>query len=82
MSKGELRRKLIMKGEPSDAADDAVEYLAELGFIDEAQYAEDVARHYSAKGYNKWRVKQELNRHLVPREFWETALENFPEPEE
>jgi regulatory protein len=50
MSRGELRRKLTMKGEPADAADDAVEYLTELGFLNDEQYAADVVRHYSAKG--------------------------------
>ncbi len=41
-----------------------------------------VVRHYAAKGYGRRRVENELYRHLVPREYWEDALEALPEAEE
>jgi regulatory protein len=77
MSTGELRRKLIQKGEPPYAADDAVEFLVECGFLDDAEYAALVVRHYSAKGYNDWRIRQELRRHLVPPDYWNDALDSL-----
>jgi len=79
MSCGELKRKLVMKGEEENAANDAVEYLAELGYLDDEQYARDVVTHYARKGYNVWRIKQELIRHLVPRDFHDDALELLKE---
>jgi regulatory protein len=79
MSRGELKRKLILKGEAEDAANDAVDYLTGLGYLDDEQYALDVARHYARKGYNKWRVKQELIRHLVPREYHDDAIKQVSE---
>jgi SOS response regulatory protein OraA/RecX len=75
MSRGELRRKLILKGEPEDAATDAVDYLAGLGYLDDEQYALDVVRYYARKGYNMWRLRQELVRHLIPRDYHDYALE-------
>jgi regulatory protein len=74
MSQAELLRKLTMKGEREDAAQDAVQWLAEQGFLDDEQYAFDIARHYSQKGCNRWRITQELRRRLVPRELWSAAL--------
>ena len=79
MSAGELRRKLIEKGASPEHAEKAVDRLLELGAIDEESYAAMVVRHYGLKGFGRRRVESELRRHMVPREYWEDALEALPD---
>lgn len=79
MSAGELERKLIEKGESPDNAAAAVERLAELGALDDEGYAKSVARHYAAKGWGPARVREELRRRRVPREYWDDALAEYEE---
>ena len=56
--------------------------LADLGAVDDAAYAGVIARHYAAMGYGPGRVRQELQRRGVPRDLWEDALAQLPDPEE
>ena len=55
---------------------------AELAAVDDAAYAGVIARHYAAMGYGPGRVRQELQRRGVPRDLWEDALAQLPDPEE
>ena len=82
MSAGELRRKLREKGASPEHAEAAALRMAELGVLDEAAYGEMVVRRCAARGYGRKRAEQELMRHMVPREYWETALEGLPDPED
>lgn len=82
MSARELRDKLTQKGESPEAAAAAVDWLCEKGLLDDGRYAGMVVRHYAAKGYGQIRVRQELQRRGVPRELWEEALRELPEPED
>ena len=82
MSAGELKRKLIEKGADPEHAEKAVARLLELGAIDEESYAAMVVRHYGGKGYGRKRVEGELYRHMVPREYWEGALESLPDTDD
>ena len=82
MSCRELRDKLIRKGEDEGCADAAVQWLAEHGLLDDARYAGMVVRHYAGKGYGAGRVRQELQRRGLPRELWEDALAEIPDPDE
>ena len=79
-SQKELYDKLIRKGEGEEAAESAVAWLAEHGYLDDAAYAGSVVRHYSQKGYGAQRIRGELLRRGVPRELWEDALEETSEP--
>ncbi len=81
MSAGELRRKLREKGASPEHAEAAADRMLELGVIDEAAYGDMVIRRCAAKGYGRRRAEQELSRHMVPREYWENALEGLPAPE-
>lgn len=87
MSRKELTRKLTEKPfrpkkdgaerEPIATEEQAravCDWLEELGYLNDAEYARTVARHYSAKGYGDRKVKDELFRRGVPRELWEEAL--------
>ena len=82
MSQKEVREKLLQKGESEDAADYAVTWLVERGFLNDESYAAAVARHYAAKGYGALRVRSELQRRGVEREHWDAALEEMPEADE
>ena len=77
-SRAELLKKLLEKGVDEDEATEAVDRLAELGFVDDARYAPIVVRHYAAKGYGARRVQQELARRGIPKELWDAAMEQMP----
>jgi len=79
MSAGELKQKLREKGADPLQAERAAKWLLDLGAIDEAGYAAMVVRHYAARDYGPRRIRQELDRHRVPRELWEDALAQLPE---
>ena len=73
-SRREVERKLGQweaSGEESAAICDRME---ELGFLNDAEYAARVARHYSTKGYGARKLRDELYRRGVPRELWQDAL--------
>ena len=55
--------------------------LADLGLLNDQEYARTVVRHYAAKGYGPRKIRDELYRRGVPREYWEDALEER-EPDE
>lgn len=57
------------------AAEAVAGRLTELGLLNDREYAHTVARHYAAKGYGERRLREELYRRGVPREYWEEALE-------
>ncbi len=75
LSRKELTRKLEEKGEDPEHARQAVDWLEELGAVNDADYGKIVARHYSAKGYGPRKIQDELFRRGVPRELWAEALE-------
>lgn len=77
MSKGELERKLIEKGETPDDAKEAVEWLDRLGALNDFEYAKSIVRHYSGKGWGAGRIKEEFYRRRIPREYWEEALDEL-----
>jgi len=79
MSRRELIDKLIQKGETAETAGVAVDWLVELRLLDDAAYAEQVVRHYAAKGYGRQRVEQELWRRGIGKDLWDTALQEMPE---
>ena len=75
MSRRELERKLeSWEAAPEEAAA-ICGRLEELGFLNDASYAEQVVRHYSAKGYGLRKLRDELYRRGVPRELWDEALD-------
>lgn len=55
--------------------------LSDLGLLNDGEYARTVVRHYAAKGYGPRKIRDELYRRGVPREYWEDAMEER-EPDE
>ena len=51
----------------------------DYGFVNDAEYAGMICRHYAAMGYGPGRVRTELQRRGVPKELWDQALEELPE---
>lgn len=80
LSRRELERKLLEweAGQEETAA--ICDRMEELGYLNDAAYAVRVARHYSAKGYGKRKLRDELFRRGVPRELWEDALAQTDDP--
>lgn len=54
--------------------------LEELGYLNDAAYAAQIARHYSAKGYGERKLRDELYRRGISRELWEEALTEAQDP--
>lgn len=79
LSRGELLDKLREKGETEENAEEAADRLEKIGALNDREYAGMVVRHYSAKGYGIGRVKNELFRRKVPKEYWEEALSEMPD---
>jgi regulatory protein len=79
MSRAEMVKKLIEKGEDEDTAEYCADWLVEHSLIDDESYAAAVVRHYAAKGYGAGRVRAELGRRGISRELWENALSSMPE---
>ncbi len=63
-------------------AREIADWLEELGYLNDGEYAKTVARHYSARGYGERKLRDELFRRGVPREYWEEALLEAQGPEE
>lgn len=82
MSERELYDRLVEKEESEHHAAAVVARLLELGLINDGEYARMLVRHYAAKGYGARRIKDELYRHKVSRQFWEEALSEMPETED
>jgi len=73
-SEQEMRKRLIGKGEPTEAAEEAVAWLVELGYINDSDYASLIVNHYSGKGYGVSRIRDELYKRGIPRDLWDEKL--------
>ena len=82
LSQKELRDKLKRRNAAEEEATETAEWLAGLGAVDDAAYAGVIVRHYAAMGYGAGRVEQELYRRGIPKELWEGALTQLPDPAE
>ena len=63
------------------AAQQVADRMERLGLLNDREYGKAVARHYSAKGFGVRKIRDELYRRGVPRECWDDALSELPEPE-
>ena len=81
-SRKELERKL-REWEASEEETAALcDRMEELGYLNDAAYAAQVVRHYSAKGFGERKLRDELYRRGVPRDLWDEALEQAEDPAE
>ena len=82
MSRRDLERKLREKGASEAETRYAAEWLETIGALDDAAYAAALARHCADNGYGARRTQEKLREKGVPRELWDTALEELPPEEE
>ena len=82
LSKKELTKRLIQKGNEEADAQAAADWLEDIGAVNDVEYAAALVRHYGGKGYGPARVREELRRRGVDRELWDDAMEEMPEAEE
>ena len=79
VSKRDLESRLVRKGESEEQAKEAVQWLSELNLVDDRATARQVVESCIRKGYGLARAKQALYEKQIPKEFWEEALESYPD---
>jgi len=73
-SEREMQRRLVSKGETQENAEETVRWLVTLGYINDADYAGLIVRHYSDRGYGVSRIRDELYKRGIPRDLWDEKL--------
>lgn len=81
VSKKDLESRLVRKGEDPTQAKEAVQWMEDMHLLDDRNTAEQVVHSCIAKGYGLQRAKQALYEKRIPREYWEEALEDYPDQE-
>jgi len=79
VSKRDLEERLVRKGEDPDQAKEAVRWMEEMHLVDDRNTAEQVVHSCISKGYGLQRAKQALYEKRIPKQYWEEALENYPD---
>jgi len=82
MSRKELERKLQEWEAGEEETASICTRMEELGFLNDASYAAQIVRHYSAKGCGEHKLRDELYRRGVPRDLCEDALSQAVDPAE
>lgn len=78
ISKKELEKRLVQKGESEENAKQAVLWLDELKLLDDALVAQQIVRNGLARGYGASRIRQMLYEKRIPKNLWEEALSDLP----
>ena len=79
VSKKDLQRRLIQKGEDPKQAEAAVAWMADLDLLDDRKTAEQIVGSCIRKGYGKARAKQALYEKQIPKNLWEEVLAEYPD---
>ena len=79
LSKKELQKRLVQKGESEEDAEAAVAWLEELHLIDDLETAKQLVRSACLRGYGAARVKSILYEKGIPKELWDEALAELSE---
>ena len=79
VSKGDLQRRLVQKGEDPEQARQAVAWMEELDLVDDRKTAEQVVSACIRKGYGLARAKQALYEKRIPKAYWQEVLSEYPD---
>ena len=79
ISKGELERRLVQKGESSRDAQEAVDWMTELDLLDDRKTAQQIVQRCIGRGYGLARAKQALYEKRIPKLYWEEVLADYPD---
>lgn len=82
VSKAELERRLVHKGENPAHAKEAVSWMQEMRLVDDLETAKQIVSRCITKGYGKSRAKQALYEKRIPKEYWEEVLADYPDQSE
>ena len=82
VSKRDLEDRLVKKGEDPDQAKEAVRWMEDLHLVDDRNTAEQVVHSCISKGYGLQRAKQALYEKRIPKQYWDEALEDYPDQSE
>jgi SOS response regulatory protein OraA/RecX len=82
VSKKDLEKRLIQKGEKPDQAKAAVAWMEDLSLLDDRKTAEQVVYRCISKGYGLTRAKQALYEKRIPKELWDEVLEDYPDQQD
>lgn len=79
ISRKDLEQRLIQKGETPTRAKEAVQWMEDLDLVDDERTARQIVERCAAKGYGRNRAKQALYEKQIPKEYWDAALEDYPD---
>ena len=82
VSKSDLEHRLVQKGESKEDAKQAVEWMSDLSLLDDEKTAQQIVQRCISKGYGRSRAKQALFEKRIPKEYWESALADYPDQNE
>ena len=77
LSAREMEKRLINKGETAGTAQQTVQWLEDIGAVNDKEYAASIVRHYIAKGFGLARIREELYKRGIDREMWDEALSDL-----
>ena len=73
-SEKETRDRLREKNVAPHDIETVIALCLDYGFLNDADYAGMIVRHYAGRGYGPGRIRAELQRRGVPRALWAEAL--------
>ena len=79
VSRRDLEARLVRKGEDPEQAKQAVQWMEDLHLVNDRNTAEQVVHACISKGYGLQRAKQALYEKRIPKEYWDEALEDYPD---
>ena len=79
VSKRDLTRRLVQKGEDPEQAKAAVEWMEGLDLLDDRKTAEQIVSRCIHRGYGIARAKQALYEKQIPKALWDEALADYPD---
>lgn len=79
VSKDDLQRRLVQKGEDPAQAKEAVQWLSDMDLLDDRTTAQQIVSRCISKGYGIARARQALYEKRVPKVYWQEALEDYPD---
>lgn len=82
VSKKDLEQRLIRKGEDPQQAKQAVAWMSDMDLLDDEKTARQIVETCIRKGYGVTRAKQALYEKRIPKQYWDTVLEDYPDQSE
>ena len=79
VSREDLTRRLVQKGERPEDARAAAQWLTDLDLLDDAETARQIVRRGLSRGYCEARIRQMLYEKRIPKQYWEPALAELPD---